>query len=80
MACIEFILSGGAHLVSPSRKSLSQAMTLMEKYKDIPMDFTDATLVVLAEDVGAEEVFTLDKRGFSAYRLHGKKHFSLLPE
>ena len=78
-ACIEFILSGGAHLVPQSQESLSRAMTLMEKYKDIPMDFADATLVVLAEDTGAEEVFTLDKRGFSIYRLHGKKRFSILP-
>lgn len=78
-ACIEFILSGGAHLVPQSKESLSRAMTLMEKYKDIPMDFADATLVVLAEDTVADEIFTLDKRGFSAYRMHGKKRFSILP-
>ncbi len=79
-ACVEFILSGGAHLVPQSHESLSRAVTLMEKYKDTPMDFADATLVVLAEDADADEIFTLDKRGFATYRIHGKKHFSIVPE
>jgi hypothetical protein len=52
----------------------------MEKYKDVPMDFADATLVVLAEETGIQEVFTLDLRGFSAYRIHGKKGFTVWPK
>lgn len=79
-ACVDFILSGGAHLVPQSNESLARAIALMEKYKDTPMDFADATLVVLAEDTGIDEVFTLDKRGFNAYRTHGKKHFTIVPE
>lgn len=49
----------------------------MEKYKDIPMDFADATLVTLAEETGIVEIFTLDKRGFNSYRINGKKPFKL---
>jgi predicted nucleic acid-binding protein len=79
-AVIEFILRGGATLVPQSMESLSSAIALMEKYKDIPMDFADATLVSLAEETGINEVFTLDRRGFSAYRIQGKKAFKILPE
>lgn len=50
----------------------------MERYKNIPMDFADATLVTLAEDTDIDEVFTLDMRGFNAYRM-GKKPFRILP-
>ena len=78
--CIEFILHGGASLVPQSVEALSRAAVLMEKYKDIPMDFADATIVVLAEETGIDEVFTLDIRGFSAYRIHGRKTFSLQPQ
>jgi len=78
--CIEFILRGGAALVPQSAESLSRAVLLMEKYKDTPMDFADATLVVLAEETGIDEVFTLDTRGFSAYRIHGRKAFSVQPQ
>jgi hypothetical protein len=79
-ACIEFIVKGGATLVLQSIESLSRAATLMEKYRDIPMDFADATLVVLAEETGIQEVFTLDRKGFCAYRILGKKAFTVWPE
>ena len=78
--CVEFILRSGAVLVPQSNESLTRAIVLMDKYKDIPMDFADATLVVLAEEMGIDEVFTLDKRGFSSYRINGKKVFKLWPE
>jgi predicted nucleic acid-binding protein len=47
---------------------LHAAAALMEKYADTPMDFADATLVLLAELLGIGDVLTLDRRGFSAYR------------
>jgi len=79
-AGIEFILRGGAILVPQSQESLKRGLELMERYKDISMDFADATLVALAEEMGIIEVFTLDVRGFRKYRMHGKKVFRLWPE
>ena len=79
-SCIEFILQGGATLVPQSMESLSRAVSLMEKYRDIPMDFADATLVVLAEEMGVDETFTLDLRGFGAYRIAGRKAFKVWPK
>lgn len=78
-ACIDFILKGGATLVPQSTTSLGRASALMEKYHDVPMDFADATLVVLAEETGINDIFTLDVRGFQAYRIHGKKPFTIRP-
>jgi uncharacterized protein len=77
---IEFILKGGASLVPQSPTSLARAVELMTKYEDIPMDFADATLVVLAEETGIRDIFTLDVRGFRSYRIHGKNPFTLYPE
>jgi len=65
--------------VPQSTESLSRTLTLMEKYRDIPMDFVDATLVTLAEDIGIDEIFTLDIRGFRTYSILGKKEFKILP-
>ena len=76
---IEFILREGAMLVPQSPTSLSRAMALMEKYKDVPMDFADATLVVLAEETGIQEIFTLDIKDFHTYRIRGRKTFILWP-
>jgi predicted nucleic acid-binding protein len=47
---------------------LHEAVALMEKYADTPMDFADATLVLLAEGLDAHRIFTLDRRGFSTFR------------
>jgi len=78
-ACINFILRGGAMLVPQSGESLTRALALMEKYKNIPMDFADATLVTLAEEAAVSDIFSLDIRGFSVYRIHGKKAFTIWP-
>ena len=78
-AGIEFILRGGVSLVPQSTSSLERAAMLMDKYGDVPMDFADATLVVLAEETGIHDIFTLDIRGFSVYRIHGKKTFTIIP-
>jgi predicted nucleic acid-binding protein len=47
---------------------LHEAVALMEKYADTPMDFADATLVLLVEALDVRDVLTLDRRGFAAYR------------
>jgi predicted nucleic acid-binding protein len=43
------------------------------------MDYADATLVSLAEELGTPEVFTLDRSGFAAYRWHGRRPFHVRP-
>jgi predicted nucleic acid-binding protein len=59
---------------------LSLAATLMEKYADTPMDFADATLVLLAEALSLADVFTLDKRGFSVYRTRNGRPLRPVPD
>jgi len=44
------------------------------------MDFADATLVILAEETGINEVFPLDVRGFQTYRVKGKNPLGILPQ
>lgn len=51
---------------------------LMEKYKDTPMDLADASLVVAAEILGTNKIFTLDS-DFNVYRINGRKHFEIIP-
>ncbi|HZQ07999.1 MAG TPA: PIN domain-containing protein [Anaerolineae bacterium] len=77
--CFEFFLRGAFLLIPSSVESLRRVAALMEKYRDIPMDFADATLVALGEELDTDQVFTLDQRGFSTYRLSGKKPFRTIP-
>lgn len=77
-ACIEFILKGGALLIPSTLVSLQRCRALIDKYVDVPMDFADATLVVLAEELNADTIFTLDS-DFRIYRIRGRKAFNLVP-
>jgi predicted nucleic acid-binding protein len=76
---IDFLLSSQATIhASMAPDNLVQAGALMVKYADIPMDFADATLVVLAARLRVTAVCTLDRRGFRAYRIGNRKAFDLV--
>ena len=59
--------------------ALKNAVVLMEKYGDTPMDFADATLVLLAHSRKTREICTLDRRGFITYRTLDSGRFTLIP-
>jgi len=78
-ACVDFFLSGGALLVPATRAALRRSRDLVHQYADLPMDYADATLVVLAEELGTNLVFTTDRRDFAVYRIKGRRSFEILP-
>lgn len=52
---------------------------LMRKYRDLPMDLADASLVHVAAREGIDRIFTLDRRDFGVYRLRRGKRFTIVP-
>jgi predicted nucleic acid-binding protein len=48
---------------------------LARKYADQPMDFADASVVLLAMHSGVREILTADRRDFAVYRLRGRTRF-----
>jgi predicted nucleic acid-binding protein len=51
---------------------------LMTAYADLPMDFADASLVVLAESLGHGRILTTDQRDFQIYRWQNNRPFQNL--
>ncbi len=51
---------------------------LIEKYADLPMDYADASLVVLAEHLNHGRILTADRRDFSVYRWNDVNPFENL--
>jgi len=77
----ELVEESGMEVYDLSRPpELREAAALMEKYADTPMDFADATLVLLAEALRIDDVVTLDFRGFSAYRTRNGRALRPVPE
>ena len=50
----------------------------MAKYRDAPMDYADASLVVLAESSGDHQIFTFDQH-FYSYLIHDRTPFAVVP-
>lgn len=60
---------GGADIYHLDRPSHLQKMQkLMLKYRDLPMDLADASLVLLAEELGHGRILSTDQRDFNTYR------------
>ena len=51
---------------------------LMERYQELPMDLADASLVLLAEEIGTGRILSTDQRDFRAYRWKHRKPFKNL--
>ena len=76
---LQLLLASGRPRIEPiTARDRDRIAELLTKYRDQPMDYADATLVVAAERLGCHLVFTLDRRDFSIYRL-GRKRFELIP-
>jgi predicted nucleic acid-binding protein len=76
MALAELLFNAGARIEESTQpEQLVEAAQMMDKYGDTPMDFADATLVLTGEALGALEILTLDRRGFSTYRTTKGKAF-----
>jgi predicted nucleic acid-binding protein len=75
----EFIHAAGVHVFESTQpQQLLSAIALIEKYSDTPMDFADATLVLLSDEANTTDVLTMDRRGFSTYRTRKGKAFRIL--
>jgi hypothetical protein len=72
---MRWIVSGGLALLDPGAEEPRRMLELLEKYRDRPMDLADASLVVLAERIGTQEVLTTDRADFDVYRLPGGRRF-----
>jgi predicted nucleic acid-binding protein len=72
-AVLRLVSEGVLKLTFDTAAKVGRIMALMEKYRDLPMDFADACLVTMCEEEKDSLVVTLDKKDFSVYRRHGRQ-------
>jgi predicted nucleic acid-binding protein len=71
---------GGLAVAPQDANSLAQIRALIEKYRDLPFDFADASVAVLAAESATTQVLTLD-RDFDIYRdARGRRLKNLLAQ
>lgn len=78
-ALAQFLIATNAEIAGAlGPADLTSAVQLMRKYADTPMDYADATLVLLAAASGILDILTLDRRGFRTYRTSRGRAFRLV--
>jgi hypothetical protein len=71
IAFFEWIMKEGVLLQEIKQKDFYRIVELTKKYRDRPMDFADATLVLAAEKTGINQIISIDS-DFDIYRLQKK--------
>ena len=81
LAFVRSATQGAFDIFSLDRAHLPRVEALVEKYRTLPMDLADASLVILAEETGTGDILSTDVRAFGAYRWKNRKPFRnlLLP-
>jgi len=77
-AVIRLVEEGVLKLAFDTGRNLGRIIALMEKYRDLPMDFADACLVTMSEEHKDSLVVTLDQKDFSVYRRYGRQAIPVL--
>ena len=73
-------LAGGAYeLATIDGEDLATAARVVERYRDLGIGITDASLVVLAERYRTRTILTLDQRHFNVLRPLNGGRFKLIP-
>jgi len=75
----EMLVRKALQLLPLGLVDLPRIRELRRKYADRPMDLADAALIRIAEREGIRKIFTVDKRDFAVYRIHGRIHPSIIP-
>lgn len=81
LAFIDAIAQGACQVPAPPDDALARAAYLMRRYRDLPMDLADASLVILAEQMQEGRILSTDLRDFAGYRWKDTRPFEnlLLP-
>jgi predicted nucleic acid-binding protein len=76
---LEWVLRGGLAVTEMPVAAYADLKTVIGKYADRDIDFTDAALIWLATQIGCRRILTVDERDVGVDRLNGNKRFEVVP-
>ncbi len=78
-ALLAKVEDGSVGVVELDVKDVPSLRLLMRKYRELPIDLADASLVRVAGREGIQQIFTLDRRDFNVYRTTEGRPFTIVP-
>ena len=79
-AFLKSIRAGQVIMIPVTAADLDRMAELVERYSDFPLGLVDASVIAVAERLGAGDIATLDHRHFSVVRPAHIPAFRLLPD
>ena len=79
LAMLGDVAAGAYQLVPMDSGDVASAHRVVDRYRDLGIGLTDASVAVLAEEYGTRDILTLDERHFRAIRFGKGRTFRLLP-
>ena len=80
-ALLSFVKSfkeGAFEIYNLTEPDSAELLSLMRKYRELPMDLADASLVILANHLGHGHILSTDERDFKTYKWKRRKPFKNL--
>ncbi len=71
---LEWVRRGGLEIVSIDTSDVGRLMELAQKYRDLPMDLADGSLIIIAERLHIQEILSIDS-DYDIYRTLKKEPF-----
>ena len=79
LAVMRELASGAYELATIDADDLATAAEVVERYRDLDIGITDASIVVLADRYRTNTILTLDRRHFTVLRPLAGGRFTLVP-
>ena len=79
LALLAELCSGAYELAAFGIDDLRRARQIVERYRDLPLGLTDASLIVLADRYETDNIATLDERPFRVVRSLSGRPLRILP-
>ncbi len=75
---LKWIERGALNIFDLNINHFSRIIQLAEKYSDVPMDFADGSMIIIAaEETGNKNIITIDS-DYHIYKIKGKNFFNNL--
>lgn len=74
---LKWIERGAIDIFDLKINHFSRIIQLAEKYSDVPMDFADGSMIIIAEETGNKDIITIDS-DYHIYKIKGKSFFNNL--
>jgi len=79
-AFLRFLVPSGVVIDRLQDSDLDRMAELVAAYADLPLGAVDASVITVAERLGASKVYTVDWRHFTVVRPRHVDHFTLSPD